>query len=188
MQPGEWLLQSAAGSTLGRVVLQLARLRGFRTINLVRREDQAAELRALGADEVIVGDDDIPGRVRAITGGAGVAKAMDAVGGAVGGAMAASLATRGTLVVYGLLSREPAPMATGLQIFGGTTVRGFWLAHWFRESSPEHVSGTIATVLGLMAAGDVDPPVEATYDLADVREAVAHSERPGRSGKVLLVG
>ena len=39
-----------------------------------------------------------------------------------------------------------------------------------------------------MAEGVLDPPVEATYDLADVREAVAHAERPGRSGKVLLTG
>jgi NADPH:quinone reductase-like Zn-dependent oxidoreductase len=39
-----------------------------------------------------------------------------------------------------------------------------------------------------MADGVVDPPVEATYDLADVRDAAAHAERPGRSGKVILTG
>ena len=80
------------------------------------------------------------------------------------------------------------PLDTRIQIFAGTTVRGFWLVRWFQEVPPAHVERTIATVLGLMAEGVVDPPVEARYDLADVREAVAHSERPGRSGKVLLVG
>jgi NADPH2:quinone reductase len=188
VQPGEWLLQSAAGSTLGRIVLQLAKARGFRTINLVRRPEQAQELLDLGADEVIVDGEDVPARVGEITGGAGAAKAMDAVGGPLAAAMAASLAVRGTLATYGRLSQEPVPLDTGTQIFRGSTLRGFWLAHWFRESSPAHIQETIGTMLGLMAEGVVDPPVEARYDLADVRAAVAHAERPGRAGKVLLVG
>lgn len=189
VQPGEWLLQSAAGSTLGRVVLQLARARGFRTIDVVRREEQARELLALGADETIVaGRDDIVARVREITGGEGVAKAIDAVGGDLGAGLAAALAARGTLVAYGRLSQQPMPLDTGLQIFRGTTVRGFWLTRWFGEVSRDHVERTIATVMGMMADGVVDPPVEARYDLADVREAVAHAERPGRAGKVILTG
>ena len=190
VQPGEWLLQNAAGSTLGRIVLQLARARGFHTINVVRRAEQGEELLALGADEVIATDrDDLGERVREITGGEGVAKAIDAVGGELAGRMAAALAPRGTLITYGRLSGEAsAPLDTRIQIFAGTTVRGFWLVRWFQEVPPAHVEQTIATVLGLMAEGVVDPPVEARYDLADVREAVAHSERPGRTGKVLLVG
>ena len=189
VQPGEWLLQSAAGSTLGRVVLQLARARGFRTINVVRRAGQAQELLALGADEVIVSErDDVVERVREITGGEGASKAIDAVGGELGAHMAAALAARGTLVVYGRLSQEPMPLDTGLQVFRGTIVRGFWLARWFGDASREHAQRTIGTVLGLMADGVVDPPVEARYDLADVREAVAHAERPGRAGKVILTG
>lgn len=189
LRPGEWLLQDAAGSTLGRVVLQLARARGFRTINVVRREEQAEELRALGADEVIVsGRGDLEARVREITGGAGATKAIDAVGGQVGGMLARALAPRGVLLTYGRLSQEPLPLDTGAQIFRGSTVRGFWLTRWFTEGSPHHVQQTVATVLRLMAEGVIDPPVAARYDLADVREAVAHAERPGRSGKVILVG
>ena len=190
LQPGEWLLQNAAGSTLGRVVIQLARARGFRTINVVRRAEQGEELLALGADEVIVTDhEDVEERVREITAGEGVGKAIDAVGGELAGRIAAALAPRGTLITYGRLSGAASvPVDSRLQIFAGTTVRGFWLVRWFQEVPPAHVERTIATVLGLIAEGVVDPPVEARYDLADVREAVAHSERPGRSGKVLLVG
>src|SRR5215210_8254122 len=82
LQPGEWLLQTAAGPALGRVGLQIARQHGFRTINVVRRREQAEELKALGADEVICTDEeDIPERVREITGREGLHKAIDAVGG-----------------------------------------------------------------------------------------------------------
>src|SRR3954451_21594806 len=50
---GEWLLQSAAGSALGRMMIKLGRHDGFRTINVVRRREAMAELSALGADAVI---------------------------------------------------------------------------------------------------------------------------------------
>src|SRR3954469_15865705 len=49
---GQWLLQSAAGSALGRMVIKLARHDGIRTINVVRRPEAIDELKALGADVV----------------------------------------------------------------------------------------------------------------------------------------
>src|SRR5215210_721157 len=108
LQPGEWLLQTAAGSTLGRVVLQIARQHGFRTINVVRRREQAEELKALGADEVIcTEDEDLVERVREITGRAGLAKAIDAVGGETCGAVVRALSRGGVMLVYGVLSMEP---------------------------------------------------------------------------------
>ena len=46
----------------------------------------------------------------------------------------------------------------------------------------------LAIVSGVIATGQVEIPVAATYDLADVRAAMAHAERPGRSGKIILTG
>ena len=51
---GAWLLQSAAGSTLGRMIIKLGRHDGFKTLNVVRRrKDAIDELKALGGDAVI---------------------------------------------------------------------------------------------------------------------------------------
>ena len=50
---GAWLLQSAAGSTLGRMIIKLGKHDGFRTLNVVRRREAIDELKALGADAVI---------------------------------------------------------------------------------------------------------------------------------------
>ena len=186
---GEWLLQTAAGSTLGRVVLQLARLRGFKTINIVRRREQVEELKALGADEVIsTSDEDLVERVREITGNAGVTKAIDAVGGETGAAVVQALGRNGVLLVYGLLSMQPMQVDSGRMIFMTTTIRGFWLTQWMRTASPERQQAVTAELLRLMATNEVVPPVEAEYQLADVQRAVEHAERVGRSGKVLLVG
>ena len=189
LQPDEWLLQTAAGSTLGRVVLQIARQHGFKTINVVRRREQAEELKALGADEVICSDgEDIPERVREITGKEGLKKAIDAVGGETGAAVVSALGRGGVMLVYGLLSGSPMPIDGGRMIFTSATVRGFWLGEWIRSAPPERQQAVTAEMLRSMATQEIIPPVEAEYPLADILAAVEHSERPGRSGKVLLVG
>jgi NADPH:quinone reductase len=186
---GEWLLQTAASSTLGRIVLQLSALRGFKTINVVHRREQVEELKELGADEVIcTADESLVERVMSITNQAGVRAAIDAVGGKVGGKVASVLGRGGTMLVYGLLSLEHVPLNTGRMIFRSTTIRGFWLDDWFRNTPVEKQRKIGGALLELMAAGRVVPPVEAEYELKDVIEAVRHAERPGRRGKVLLVG
>ncbi len=189
MKPGEWLLQTAAGSTLGRVVLQIARLRGFKTINVVRRREQVEELKQLGADEVIcTGDEDLVERVKEITGRDGLTKAIDAVGGQTGGAVVRALGRKGVMLVYGLLSMEPMPVDSGRMIFTSTTIRGFWLTEWMRSTAPEKMQAVTGELLRMMATSEIVPPVEAEYPLADALAAIEHAERTGRSGKVLLVG
>ena len=189
LRPGEWLLQTAAGSALGRIVLQLSRLRGFKTINVVRRREPVQELKELGADEVICSaDGSLVERVMAITNQAGVNAAIDAVGGKLGGKVSNVLGRGGTMLAYGLLSLEHVPLNTGRMIFRSTTVRGFWLDDWFRRTPAARQREVGGALLKLMAAGKVVPAVEAEYDLEDVVGAVRHAERPGRRGKVLLIG
>ena len=189
LKPGEWLLQTAAGSTLGRVVLQIARLRGFKTINVVRRREQVEELKALGADEVVcTADEDIVERVKEITGKAGLTKAIDSVGGQTSAAVVRALGRKGVMLVYGLLSMEPTPVDTGRMIFTTSTIRGFWLSEWLRTAAPERQQSVTTELLRLMATHKIVPPVEAEYPLSEVLAAVKHAERPGRSGKVLLIG
>src|SRR5436305_4609068 len=189
LRPGEWLLQTAAGSTLGRVVLQIAALRGFKTINVVRRREQVEELKALGADEVVcTADEDLVARVKEITGKAGLTKAIDAVGGETGATVVRALGRGGVMLVYGVLSLEPMPVDGGRLIFNASAVRGFWLSEWLRTAAPERRLAVTSELLRLMATQEIVPPVEAEYPLSEVLAAVAHARRPGRSGKVLLVG
>jgi len=50
LRRGEWVLQNAANSAVGKLLIRFARARGLRTVNIVRREASFAELKALGAD------------------------------------------------------------------------------------------------------------------------------------------
>ena len=189
LKRGEWLVQTAAASTLGRIILQLARIGGFRTINIVRRSEQIEELKTLGADAVICSeDDDVTARIREIGGKAGVSKAIDAVGGDTGSSVLRALAPGGTMLVCGVLSMKSTPMDGSRLIYSTTSVRGFWLSQWKRQTAIEHQEVVIGKVLAAMASGDLVPPVEAEYPLADFAEAIRRVKQPGRRGKVLLVG
>jgi len=82
---------------------------------------------------------------------------------------------------------KPMLIVVECRIFTTTTIRGFWLSQWLGTAPPERQQAVTGEMLRSMAANEIVPPVEAEYPLADVLAAVAHAERPGRSGKVLLV-
>lgn len=189
---GDWLLQTGATTQAGRIVIQLARRRGIRTINVVRREDARAQLEALGADVVLVATAasdarSFRKRVFEITGG-GAHGALDAVAGKAGGLAARALAEGATMLVYGGLSGEPLGIEAGPLIFRRITVRGFWRTRWFQLAPRAETLAALSHLADLIARDALVLPVDAAYDLADFREAIAHSRAPGRTGKVLLTG
>lgn len=190
LSEGDWILQTAAGSTLGRLIIQLARHRRVRTVNVVRRRDQAQELFDLGADAVVAPDEEsLIDRVKTLTAGQGVRAAIDSVSGPGAATVAACLSLGGTMITLGVLGGSTlGPIDVGDLLFKGAAIRGFWLTDWFRRKSPETISQGLAEVLTLLATRALEPPVAAVYDLADFRAAVSHAERPGRHGKVLLRG
>lgn len=185
--PGSCLLQTAAGSALGRMLIRLGRHDGFRTINVVRRPDQAEELRRLGADEVICSSQEsISERVLALTQGAGVPFAVDAVGGTTGTAAVQSLAAGGHMLVYGTLSEEPLSLSPRVLMVGRKRVEGFWLSEWSRAQGPLTMLKLFRQIQQLLRASVLTSEVEATYPLTKAAEAVRHAAQAGRQGKILF--
>ena len=92
------------------------------------------------------------------------------------------------MLVYGMLSLERMPINGGQMVWASSSLRGFWLANRFRPLPASEQRALIGEVLDLMASGDIVPPVDATYDLGDIAQAVGHAETPGRHGKVLVSG
>jgi NADPH:quinone reductase-like Zn-dependent oxidoreductase len=184
---GEWLLQTAAGSALGRMIIRLGRHEGFRTINIVRRADQADELRKLGGDEVICTEtQSIEERVRDLTGGAGVRHALDAVGGSMGLGAVRALGAGARLLVYGTLSGEPIPLDPRVLMVGQKRIEGFWLSDWVKQQGVMTMLKLFRTINRLLSAGVLVTPGEAPFPLANIHDAVRRADTPGRQGKVLL--
>ena len=189
IQPGEWLLQTAAGSTLGRLVLQLARHFGLQTINVVRRRAAVREILDLGGSAVIcTEDEDVIDRVAEITGGEGVHWAIDSVGGEVGADVARTLSGGGEMIVFGALSNQLViPLRAASLIHGATTVRGFWLDHWFATTPRERVEAALGQTLSLVIDGPIRIPAGQPLPLAEFADAVRLAEAPGHDGKPLLM-
>ena len=184
---GEWLLQSAAGSSLGRMVIKLARHDGIKTVNVVRRPEAIDELKALGGDVVISSSDGpIADQVRERTGTDGVRYALDPVGGDTGTGVFESLAADGRMLVYGTLSGEPMRIDPRRMIAGKRVVEGFWLGHWARERNIPQMLLLFREIAAMIRAGVLDTEVGATFPLEAVGDAVRAAEVVGRRGKVLL--
>ena len=184
---GEWLLQSAAGGALGKMMVRLGRRDGFRTINVVRRPEQLDELKALGADSVLCeADGPLPEQVLRVTDGQGVRCAIDPVGGPTGSAVVACLAPGGHAVLYGLLSGQPISVDPRLLITGSKRVEGFWLTDWVKRQGVLTMLRLFGSVTRLMKEKVLSTDAGASFPLERVTDAVREASRPGKGGKVLL--
>lgn len=184
---GAWALQTAAGSQLGRMVIRLGRLHGFKTINVVRRREQVAELQQLGADAVIcTADEDLEKRVHELTAGQGVPYALDAVGGATGSAVVRTLAPDGRMLLYGTLADEPITFDSRTLMTGQKRIEGFWLSNWAATQGPLTMVRLFRQIKALLTAGTLGSETGQVYPLERVQEAVAEAARPGHKGKVFL--
>lgn len=184
---GQWLLQTAAGSALGRMIIKLSKEFGFRTINVVRRQAQVAELKSLGADEVIATDDaSIADEVRRITGGTGVLHAIDCVGGTTGSAIVRALAPGGRLIVFGTLSGEPLSFSSRDLMTPGARIEGFWLGNVMAGFGLVKKLSVVRKVSQLIRRGILNAEVGQWVDLDQIKVGVSAAERPARGGKVLL--
>jgi NADPH:quinone reductase-like Zn-dependent oxidoreductase len=186
LAPGDWIIQNAANSAVGRIMIRLAATRGVRTVNVVRRPELVAELQSQGANVVLVDGDDLPARVAAATGGAPLHLAFDAIAGAAAGRLASCLSTDGTLVVYGLLSGEPIQAPTARVVFEGITVTGFSRIRTLTAMGRAAAKARYAELAQLVMSKQLTTEVEAVYPLADVQTALAHATREGRDGKIVL--
>jgi NADPH:quinone reductase-like Zn-dependent oxidoreductase len=187
VQPGEWLMLTAAGSAFGQMVIQLCKMKGIRTIGTVRRNEGIAGLKSMGADEILNTEEDkLPRRVMEITEGKGVKAVLEAVGGKTAATALQCLAYGGTMYVYGALSLENIPVNSGLMIFKSLNIKGFWLTDWMRRTDANLRKEVQDTVIELLASRKIILPVEAIYPLSEITKAVTHADSPGRTGKIML--
>ena len=181
LDPGDWIVQNASNSGVGRSAIAIAKARGFRTINFVRRAMSIAELEAAGGDLVLLDEPGAADRVAEAVSDSRVRLALDGISGEATGQLAGYLSTGGTLVGYALMSGDPMVKVKVLDLlWKDMTVRGFSLGH--SKYDPK-IPSVLEESARLIATGKLKVPVAAVYPLAQIKEAVAHVER---GGKVLL--
>jgi NADPH:quinone reductase-like Zn-dependent oxidoreductase len=186
LKGGDWVIQNVANSAVGRLLIVLAHQRGLRTVNVVRRPELAAELKQLGADLVIVDGDDLAARVARETGDVSIKLGVEAIGGAATGRIVDCVGTDGTVVHYGSMSGEDPKAGRSNFIYRGVKLTGFMLGRFLAKRSPQKIREIYADLAGQIMAGKLSAPVDTVYPIDKIKDALAHADKGGRNGKILV--
>lgn len=191
LPPGSWIVQDAANSSIGRIIIGLARQRGLRTVNVVRRPGLEDELKALGGDAVVVDTGDGASLARAVSaacGGAVPHVGLDMVGGAQAARLMGCLSDGGQMVLYGCVSGQPAPVAFDDVMRRAVTVTGMGLSRSLARRDLAAQRDALTRVARLAADGVFRPLIAARYHITEFLAAFEHAAQPNgtRAGKVLL--
>jgi NADPH:quinone reductase-like Zn-dependent oxidoreductase len=180
LKPGDWVVQNSANSGVGRSLIAIAKARGLRTINFVRRHALLKELQVAGGDIVLVDEPGAAEEALRQVGDGSVRLGVDAIGGAATATLVHTLSSGGVLVAYAAASGEPMSVNALQLIFKQLQVQGFFLGYFDYEKK---VLPAMRATAPLVASGALHVPVTAIYPLSRIREAVAHLLR---GGKILL--
>jgi NADPH:quinone reductase-like Zn-dependent oxidoreductase len=184
VRAGDWIGLTLANSALGRCVLALAGRSGVRTLAIVRREQAARQVRALGAARVLIAGVGLGDRIAEALGDVRLRLLLD--GGAQGlGELARSIEDGGTVVTYAAVGGHP-PVLPLADLFRGVSLHGFSIVRWMRNTPRQTRDRVYAELAGLVENGVLRSAVEATYPLEHYRVALAHAARSQRTGKILF--
>jgi len=196
--PGDLILQTAAGSVVGKVMIQLGKILGFETLNIVRREKTALELMdAYQIDTVYVHDgtsrseEVIRKNIQQKVDSRSIRFAIDAVSGDIGRFCLQMLAAGGVVYYYGALSGDPlvsVDIVTDL-CRNNKSVRGWSIQEtWLRSTSDDIKRDCINEIWNFLSEQKIVlPPIGEKFPLEEVKDAVIASGRPKKKGKVMLV-
>jgi len=187
LKPGDWVIQDVANSAVGRHLIVLAKARGVKTVNVVRRDDVAAELRDLGADVVLKDGPDLAERARAATGGAPIKLGIDAVSGEACRRIADTVADGGVVVSYGSMSGEDPAIGRAALNTRGVSLTGFNLGRGLAKRTPAQVREIYADLAVKIRDGVLKAPVDSRYPIEDIKAALVRAQEGGRNGKVLVL-
>lgn len=181
------IVQTAAASAVGKMIMRLGHRFGLPVINIVRRAQQVDALRATGAEHVL--DSSSPEfdlKLKKLCNDLGATYGLDVVGGELTGQVMRAQPKGSRMFVYGGLSMKPCEIDLGSLIFEGKVVAGFWISAWLgRKTLFEKIR--IARKVQSLLASDLKSDIQATMPLSDAVKAIAQYGKNMTAGKILLI-
>ncbi|MFG2386735.1 zinc-binding dehydrogenase [Streptomyces avermitilis] len=182
------LVQTAAGSSVGRLLTGTSLVHNLALVNVVRSDRGAAELRKrfTGVPVVATEHPGWAGEVREAAGGRPVSVALDPIGGKLAETLLDLLTPGGKLVSYGQIGEEPISVHASTLLHKSLTLRGKNIGRWLSEASADRRASDVATAKLIALALEDQFDVAATYGLDELGLALEHAVRPGKMGTVLV--
>jgi NADPH:quinone reductase-like Zn-dependent oxidoreductase len=181
------VVQTAAASALGRMVVRLGQKFSIPTINVVRRAKQVDLLRKMGAEHVLNSSDPaFDASLADLCHRLGASIGFDAVAGEMSARVLRAQPRGSRLLVYGALSLEASQIDPASLIFEGKRVEGFWLTAWLRQRNL--LSQLLVTRhVQQMLAGDLKTEIQARLPLKEATRGLEQYASNMTGGKILLL-
>lgn len=181
---GETVLVHGAAGGIGTAAIQIAKATGARVIAVTSTQAKASVARTAGADDVVLADGFLAA-VKDLTGGRGVDVVVDPVGGERFTDSLRSLAPLGRLLVIGFTEGSIPQVKVNRLLLNNISVVGVgWGAYW--TSRPDVVRAQWDELMGLLATGAIDPPIDEVLPLSQTGTAIARLGERSVTGKLLL--
>ena len=180
---GDSVIITAASSSVGLAAIQIVKAQGGTSLATTRTAAKKDQLLALGADHVIVTDDeDLPARVKEITGGKGARIVFDPVGGDYMNTLGQATANGGTIFLYGMLSGKPTPFP-----FAAFARRVGMFGYSFNElrGTPEWETMK-KYIFEHLQDGSFKPEIARTFPFDQSVEAYRYLESNEQIGKIVI--
>lgn len=182
---GDFVLITAASSSVGLAAIQVANAIGAIPIAVTRTSAKKAALLDAGAGHVIASqEEDLAGRALAITAGKGARVAFDPVAGPALEQLAAGIAEGGIIIEYGALSPDPTPLPLFPLLVKNLAVHGYQYKQVVRDAASRDRAKRF--ILGGLAAGTLKPIIDRVFPLEQIVEAHRYLESNQQFGKIVV--
>ncbi len=187
LKPGQTCLVHAAAGGAGRLIVQMAKMRGARVLGTTSTEAKAQLAREAGIDEVILyTHQDFEAEVKRLTDGRGVDVVYDSVGAPTYLQGLNCLRPRGMMVLFGQSGGKVPPLDPAiLNTKGSLFLTRPSLAHY--AATREELLWRAEDVLQWVASGKLKLAIDRTYPLAQAAQAHRDLESRATAGKLLLL-
>jgi len=180
------VVQTAAASALGRMIVRLGKRFSMPVINVVRRAEQVELLRGLGAEYIVNSSEpEFDKRLRGLCHQLGASIGFDAVAGEMSAVVLRAQPQGSRLLVYGALSLQASQADPASLIFERKRLEGFWLTAWLRSRT---LLGQLrlARQIQELLPSDLKTDFQATVPLQEAGRALQQYAANMTAGKVLL--
>jgi NADPH:quinone reductase-like Zn-dependent oxidoreductase len=185
LKKDDFVLITAASSSVGIAAIEIAKAEGATSIAVTRTAAKKAELLKLGADYVIVSDEeDLVVRVNAITEGKGARIVFDPIGGKILESLAAATAKNGIIFEYGALAPEPTPYPLFTALSKFLTIRAYTLFEL--AAHPVEFPKAKKYIYDHIVAGNLKPIIDKTFAFDQIVEAHRYMESNAQIGKIVV--
>ena len=188
LSEGDWIAQTAANSAVGQYIIRLAERAGIHTLNVVRSQEAAAQVRVAGGDRVLIDGDDLSAQLQRVLGGQELALVLDSIGGPVVTNLAHRLRFGGKVVSFGALSGQPTALDIRQDlIYRNISHHGFWTFNWLTRAPRAEIDAAYQEIVALVTSGELTAEIDSTFRLEQYADALSRAEHYRRRGKVLFV-